>query len=90
MSTEFFDKSALARAEQQAELASARLQVAESYRFYVGLLAGIFAWKILEWNGWVSFAVGCVAFFFADYSFSKEYDKAHAELDRLWKAPSKE
>ena len=84
------NKEELALAERQFEIASARLQVAEFYRSFMGLLAGVFAWKILEWNGWVSFAVGCVAFFFADYSFSKEYDKAHAELDRLWKAPSKE
>ena len=84
------NKEELALAERQFEIASARLQVAEFYRSFMGLLAGVFAWKILEWNGWLSFAIGCIAFFFSDYRYSKEYDKAHAELDRLWKAPSKE
>jgi hypothetical protein len=88
MSTKIFDRDAISKAEQRAAIATAQLQVAESYRFFMGALAGGFAWKVLEWNGWVSFAIGCIAFFFADYSYSKEYDKAQSELERLWKEPS--
>ena len=81
------DKEALALAERQFEIASARLQVAEFYRSFMGGFAGVFAWKILEWNGWLSFAIGCIAFFFSDYRYSKEYDKAQAKLERIWQTP---
>jgi hypothetical protein len=51
MSTKIFDRDAISKAEQRAAIATAQLQVAESY-------------------------------------YSKEYDKAQSELERLWKEPS--
>ena len=81
------NKEELKLAERQFEIASARLQVAEFYWSFMGLLAGVFAWKILEWNRWLSFAIGCIAFFFSDYRYSKEYDKAQAKLERIWQTP---
>lgn len=70
-------------AERRVEIATAKLAVAESYRFYVGIAVGLMAWKVFDLNGWIAFAIAVAAFFYSDYSYSKEYDSADDELARL-------
>lgn len=70
-------------AELRVEIASAKLGVAANYTFVVGMCVGLFAWKVLAVNGWISFTVAAVAFYFADYSYSKEYRAATDALERL-------
>lgn len=77
------NKETIRLAELRVEIASAKLGVAANYRFLVGLCVGLFAWKLFDLNGWISFAAAAVAFFFSDYSYSKEYDAATDALERL-------
>lgn len=73
----------IANAEHRVEIATAKLAAAEDYRFYVGIALGLLAWKVFALNGWISFAIASVAFFLADYTYSKEYDSAEDALERL-------
>ena|SRR5450759_1795342 len=72
----------IADAEHRVEIATAKLAAAGEYRFYVGLAVGLLAWKVFDFNGWISFAIAAIAFFLADYTYSKEYDAAEDSLAR--------
>lgn len=69
-------------AERRAEIASAKLGVAENYRFYVGFSAALIAQQV-EGSWLIAAAVFCVAFWFAAYSYDKEYETANDALERL-------
>jgi hypothetical protein len=72
-----------ADAEHRVDIAAAKLVVAENYRLYVGVTVGLLAWKLLDLNGWIAFAVASIAFFFSDYPYSRDYDLAEKALERL-------
>lgn len=78
-----YSVQSIADAEHRVEIATAKLAVAGNYRLYVGIAFGLLAWKVFDINGWISFAIASIAFFVADYSYSKEYDAAENALDRL-------
>lgn len=81
--SDYVRAQAISAAERRVDIATAKLSVAENYRFYVGLTVGLLAWKLLDLNGWIAFAVASLAFFFSDYPYSKEYDLAEQALERL-------
>lgn len=81
--SDYVKAQAIVAAERRVDMATAKLSVAENYRLYVGLTVGLLAWKLIDLNGWIAFAVATLAFFFSDYPYSKEYDLANDALERL-------
>ncbi len=69
-------------AERRLEIATAKLGVAEEYRFVVGAAAALLTHLIVA-NWWIAFAVFCVAFWFSAKSYDKEYEAANEAYERL-------